>query len=128
MNIFLSKLILKLSPSIDKFSLTLFLIPVSHDFIDDQEDFPAGPRLLTAFLYLNDVEEGGGTDFPKLGITVNPKKGMMLLWPSVLDSDPFKIDRRTSHQALPVEKGLKYAANAWIHMRDFKTPNDNNCT
>mmetsp|Transcript_10336 Transcript_10336/g.15539 ORF Transcript_10336/g.15539 Transcript_10336/m.15539 type:complete len:504 (-) Transcript_10336:508-2019(-) len=61
-----------------------------HDFIDNQEKFPAGPRLLTAFLYLNDVEEGGGTNFPRLGITVNPKRGRLLLWPSVLDSDPTK--------------------------------------
>lgn len=29
-----------------------------------------GVRTLTVFLYLNDVEEGGGTEFPTLGITV----------------------------------------------------------
>lgn len=99
-----------------------------HDFIDKQEHFPAGVRTLTAFLYLNDVEEGGGTNFPLLDITVFPKKGRLLLWPSVLNHDPNKVDNRTKHQALPVEKGIKYAANAWLHMRDFKTPNDNNCT
>ena len=99
-----------------------------HDYIDNQEEFPAGPRLLTAFLYLSDVEAGGGTDFPGLGITVLPKKGRLLLWPSVKDRDPVAVDRRTSHQALPVEKGVKYAANGWIHLRDFKTPNNNGCT
>lgn len=100
----------------------------SHDFIEKQEKFPSGPRILTAFLYLGDVEGGGGTDFPRLGITVHPKKGRLLLWPSVLDSDPYKVDRRTTHQALPVEKGIKYAANAWIHLRDFQTPNNNGCS
>jgi len=31
----------------------------SHDFIEYQVDRPCGPRILTAFLYLNDVEAGG---------------------------------------------------------------------
>ena len=84
-------------------------------------------RLMTVFLYLNDVEEGGGTDFPTLGVTVEPKRGRALIWPSVEDDNPDSVDPRTLHQALPVEKGIKYAANAWIHQRDFKTPNSNGC-
>ena len=67
-------------------------------------------------MYLSDVEAGGGTDFPQLGITVNPKKGRALLWPSVFDSEPMKSDNRMKHQALPVEAGTKFAANGWIHM------------
>ena len=31
-------------------------------------------------------------------------------------------------QALPVEKGLKFAANAWIHLYNYKTPNHWGCT
>ena len=71
-------------------------------------------------MYLNDVEEGGGTHFSRLGITVKPKTGRVLLWPSVLNEDPNKKDPRTHHEALPVEKGVKYGANAWIHQRNFK--------
>ena len=56
-----------------------------------------------------------------------PKRGRVLLWPSVLDSNPSEKDYRTEHQALPVEKGLKYGANAWIHLRDFKEPFSRNC-
>ena len=80
------------------------------------------------YLYLNDVEGGGGTEFDQLGITVMPKKGMALLWPSVLDHDPWAKDGRTTHAALPVNKGVKYGANAWFHQRDFKTPYANSCT
>ena len=98
-----------------------------HDYIHFQVDRQTGVRLLTVFLYLNDVEAGGGTDFPRLGITVMPKKGRALVWPSVLDVDPNQKDIRTEHQALPVEKGIKYGANAWLHQRDFKTPNNNGC-
>lgn len=52
--------------------------------------------------------------------TVEAKRGRALIWPSVLDQDPESIDPRTDHQALPVMKGLKYGANAWLHQRDFK--------
>ena len=97
------------------------------DYIDFQLERPCGVRTLTFYIYLNDVEEGGGTNFPKLDLTVTPKKGRAALWPSVLASDPNKKDRRTDHAALPVIKGVKYGANAWIHQRDYKTPNNKGC-
>jgi prolyl 4-hydroxylase len=34
---------------------------IHHDFIEMDVGRPSGPRILTFFLYLNDVEEGGGT-------------------------------------------------------------------
>ena len=55
----------------------------------------------------NDVEAGGGTNFPILDLTVMPKKGRVLIWPSVLDDNPNDKDDLTEHQALPVEKGIK---------------------
>jgi len=104
---------------------------VHHDFIEMDVGRPSGPRILTFFLYLNDVEEGGGTNFPRLGggdgLTVMPKKGKALLWPSVTNDEPETWDPRTHHAALPVEKGIKFAANAWIHLRDFKTPHEVGC-
>lgn len=79
-----------------------------HDYIEYQQELPCGPRALTMFLYLNDVEEGGGTHFPLLDITVEPKMGNAILWPSVLDGEPEKKDPRTDHEALEVTKGVKY--------------------
>ena len=76
---------------------------------------PAGPRLYTLFLYLSDEMEGGETHFPVLNLTVTPKIGRALLWPSVLDTDPFARDPRTLHEALPVTRGVKIAANYWVH-------------
>lgn len=99
-----------------------------HDLIELHLDRQPGVRILTVFLYLNAVEEGGGTLFPlHNNIQVEPKVGRALIWPSVLNEDPHKIDRRTEHEALPVLKGHKYAANAWIHQRNYKTPHENNC-
>ncbi len=99
-----------------------------HDYIVKDATRLPGPRILTAFLYLNDVPAGGGTNFPDLNLTIMPKKGRILLWPSVLDANPRMKDYSTVHQALDVEEGFKYAANAWIHLRDFQTAYADNCT
>jgi len=69
----------------------------------------------------------GGTNFPQLDITVLPKRGKALLWPSVYNSDPMKMDSRTYHQALPVEEGTKFAFNGWIHQFDYVTPQSKGC-
>jgi 2OG-Fe(II) oxygenase superfamily len=79
-----------------------------HDYIPFHLERSQGVRIITVFLYLNDVEEGGGTHFTKLGITVQPKRGRVVIWPSVYDEDPNKRDPRTHHEALPVKKGIKY--------------------
>ncbi|KAL7565800.1 hypothetical protein ACA910_015579 [Epithemia clementina (nom. ined.)] len=102
---------------------------VHHDYIEHELTRPQGPRILTIFLYLNDVEEGGGTNFPDLDppLTVQPKQGRAVLWPSVLDENPMAIDDRTHHQALPVTAGIKYGANAWVHQGDFKASYERNC-
>jgi prolyl 4-hydroxylase len=70
------------------------------------------------------VEEGGGTRFSQLNLTVHPKPGRALMWPSVYDDDPSAVrrisDHRTSHEALEVRRGEKLAANMWLHQYDFQ--------
>jgi prolyl 4-hydroxylase len=83
-----------------------------NDYIPYQSDRACGVRVLTFYLYLNDVEEGGGTHFPYVDKTVTPKLGRAVLWPSVLDHDPNQIDYRTDHEAMKVIRGVKYGANA----------------
>lgn len=94
---------------------------VHHDFIFDQSQMKQGPREFTFFLYLNNVEEGGETHFPYLNLTVKPVKGAALVWPNT-DYPKRRSDRElhaTTHAALPVIKGEKFAANKWIHKGDF---------
>ncbi len=102
-----------------------------HDISGEEFYQFSGPRMITFFLYLSDVEEGGSTRLTDLGgddsgvfIDVQPKKGMALIWPSVLDENPMMMDKRTFHEALPVLKGRKYAANAWFYLRSYK---ENEC-
>lgn len=92
---------------------------------------PAGGRILTFFLYLSDVELGGATSFTDLKppLSVAPKKGSAILWSSVLDP-PYRMrqDARTFHAALPVEKGIKLAANTWISLNPFRIAQKWGCT
>jgi len=87
-----------------------------HDYIDHQKDRHNGPRILTFFLYLSDVEEGGGTYLNTLDLEIKPKRGRALLWPSVMNYNPMIKDPRTMHEAKDVIRGTKFAANAWIHL------------
>ena len=79
--------------------------------------------------YLNTPEAGGGTRFPRIGggLTVQARKGRALLWPSVLDSDPYARDDRTDHEAKPVRAGVKYAANYWLHMYNYRDKSEAGC-
>jgi prolyl 4-hydroxylase len=43
---------------------------VHHDFYHKDIETPAGVRVLSFLMYLSDVEEGGETEFPKLGISM----------------------------------------------------------
>jgi len=99
-----------------------------HDYIPGHVHLPIGPRVYTFFLYLSEVEEGGETRFNKLGIKVKPKPGRAVIWPSVYSNNPFAKDARTDHEAMPVKKGVKFGANAWIHMFNFHDALEMQCS
>lgn len=74
-----------------------------------------GQRRYTAFVYLNDVDAGGETDFPELGVRISPKRGRAVLFHNVkAGGEP---DPRTLHAGLPVERGEKWLATLWIRER-----------
>lgn len=86
-----------------------------------------GPRVLTLLFYLNDVEKGGETYFDALNITVTPKVGRAILWSNCENEDVHRRDLTAFHQALPVKAGIKYAANVWVHLRNYKEPMEQGC-
>ena len=88
---------------------------------------PQGARLYTFFMYLSTPEAGGGTRFHNLDQTVPAVKGSAVLWPSVTDADPDVDEPMTNHEGLPPTRGLKYAANVWVHTHDYRTPASKGC-
>lgn len=72
-----------------------------------------GQRMITALVYLNDVEEGGDTIFTKLKISVKPKKGRLLVFENFI-KDTNELNLLSEHTGSAVIKGEKYAFNLWF--------------
>lgn len=71
-----------------------------------------GQRVATLIMYLSDVEAGGGTSLPNLGLEFKPKKGAGLLFANVDAYGEPHVD--TLHAGLPVVSGVKYIATKWL--------------
>lgn len=79
----------------------------------DKKFYDKGQRSWTFMIYLNNVEEGGETHFPKLGETIVPKLGRAVIWYN-LDKNG-DLDRDTLHQGKPIVKGEKYIITKWFN-------------
>jgi prolyl 4-hydroxylase len=76
-----------------------------------------GQRFATIIMYLSDVEQGGGTTFPKIGLEVQPRKGSAVFFANV---DSYGTpDDNTLHAGEPVVAGVKYIATKWLRERTY---------
>lgn len=72
-----------------------------------------GQRMVTALVYLNNVEEGGSTKFTRLNKEVSPEMGKLLVFNNVY-KDTTKKHPLSEHAGTPVLKGTKYIFNLWF--------------
>tara|TARA_R100001129_G_scaffold4374_1_gene4007 strand:- start:879 stop:1475 length:597 start_codon:yes stop_codon:yes gene_type:complete len=66
------------------------------------------PRAFVFTVYLNDVEEGGETEFLNFSKRVKPKTGRIVIWPAAF---PYV------HRGNPPLSGKKYILTSWMLLR-----------
>ena len=72
-----------------------------------------GQRMVSCLLYLNDVEEGGGTSFPNLDMEIRAKKGRLVVFHNCHEGSTVRHPA-SLHGGMPVLKGEKWACNFWF--------------
>jgi prolyl 4-hydroxylase len=97
--------------------------PPHFDFVqpsnkaNQQSIARSGQRVSTLIAYLNDVEDGGETVFPRAGFTVFPRQGSAVYFEYC--NSRGQVDPRTLHAGCPVLRGEKWIATKWMRERRF---------
>mgnify|MGYP003627600430 FL=1 len=76
--------------------------------IEHTKGFENEPRAFVFSIYLNDVEEGGETEFLHFSKRVKPKTGRIVIWPAGF---PYL------HRGNPPLSGEKYILTSWLLLR-----------
>jgi len=76
--------------------------------IEHQKGFDNEPRAFVFSIYLNDVEEGGETEFLHFSKRIKPKAGRIVIWPAAF---PYL------HRGNPPLAGEKYILTSWMLLR-----------
>ena len=71
-----------------------------------------GQRIGTVVMYLNDVDEGGETIFPEIGLSVAPRRGNAVYFGYCNSRN--QVDPLTLHGGAPVRRGEKWIATKWL--------------
>ena len=69
------------------------------------KSYPNVARHLTFMTYLNDVNDGGETEFLHQNVKVKPEKGLTLIWPA---------DWTFTHRGIPSPSQDKYIITGWF--------------
>jgi prolyl 4-hydroxylase len=94
-----------------------------QDFFDPADPGSAqhlqvgGQRVATLVTYLNDVPEGGETEFPELELSVRPSAGTSVYFEYC--NRQSRLDRRCLHAGVPVLKGDKWIATKWFRQTAY---------
>lgn len=88
------------------------------DFFSSASRAASNNRISTLVMYLNDVEEGGETFFPKLNVSVLPKKGTAVYFEYFYSNQEF--NELTLHGGAPVIKGEKWVATQWMRRQKLR--------
>ncbi|GAB3032001.1 2OG-Fe(II) oxygenase [Bowmanella dokdonensis] len=79
-----------------------------------------GQRSYTFMIYLNDVQDGGETVFPRLGERFSPRRGKAVIWNSLKKDGSGNY--HTLHHAKPVLSGEKVIITKWFRVKATEKP------
>ncbi|XP_058130334.1 prolyl 4-hydroxylase subunit alpha-1-like [Anopheles ziemanni] len=82
----------------------------------------SGNRLATVLFFLTDEQDGGYTIFPKLRLTIRPKKGAAAMWYNLKETgEPHELMKYSN---CPLMGGSKWTAKKILHTRgnEFRDP------
>lgn len=79
-----------------------------HIWHSEHSGRKASNRIAAFSLYLNDVNEGGETEFLYYGLRVEPKVGRLVIWPAGYTH---------THRGNPPLKETKYIITGWIEFQ-----------
>lgn len=86
-----------------------------YDYFAEHSRAAENNRISTLVMYLNEVEEGGETYFPKLDLSIAPKKGSAVYFEYFYNDK--SLNELTLHGGAPVIKGEKWVATQWMRRR-----------
>jgi prolyl 4-hydroxylase len=92
-----------------------FLLPVNDT--NKASIARRGPRVATFITYLNNVEAGGETFFPHVGMSVSPRRGQALFFE--YSNARGQTDPVSLHAGAPVLAGEKWIAVKWMRRQRF---------
>ena len=78
-----------------------------HNWHFETGEYAHASRIITMMVYLNDVEEGGETEFLYQHQRVQAKAGRLLIWPSGFTH---------THRGNPPLDGVKYIVTGWLNL------------
>ncbi|WP_397539050.1 2OG-Fe(II) oxygenase [Rummeliibacillus pycnus] len=87
------------------------------DYFASTSKAASNNRIATLVIYLNDVEEGGSTYFPKLNFSASPQKGMAVYFEYFYNDQ--MLNELTLHGGAPVVKGEKWIATQWMRRQNI---------
>lgn len=88
------------------------------DYFGDNHPSSHNNRISTLVLYLNDVEKGGETTFPRLNISCKPNKGDAVYFEYFYQNK--ELNELTLHSGDPVIKGEKWVATQWMRKQRIR--------
>ena len=76
-----------------------------HVWHCERNSILTGTKAFAFMVYLNDVEEGGETEFLYQRMRIKPTRGTVVIWPA---------DWTHTHRGNPPLSGVKYIYTGWI--------------